>query len=164
MIKAKSNQRITWGRGRFLGRIFASLFLVMFQFAPAFEYSQESIFKNLVAAWKEYEKYPSSENAQVLIKVLPKEYSKESLEIYEKLLLTEAFRKIEINAFSGDRNAVRALFRLLNVSDGAAGEFLSIELGLLIRINPKLFLEELKYNRNIVVRLDSLVGDRAVYG
>ena len=64
--------------------------------------------------------------------------------------LTDLLKKtIEKHIHAGDRNAVKAGFRLFNISDGWYSHRLDMALGDLIRINTKLFLEELKSHRNI---------------
>jgi hypothetical protein len=59
---------------------------------------------------------------------------------------------------SRDPNAVRLAFRLKTIADGAFAEDLDILLGRLIRIDPTLFVRQLKeYGK--VNRLDGLVGN-----
>jgi len=44
-------------------------------------------------------------------------------------------------AVAGDRTAVEIFFRLLNISDGGTLELVQADLGLIVRLYPKLFLE-----------------------
>ena len=117
-------------------------------------------------AWKEYISYPSSENAIRVYELLPdtghvtqyidftKEYEDITWEVYESLDM------LERQVYTSDRKAVQLAFRLLTTfGDAAFSEELDIILGTLIRINPKLFLEELYTHRNLVSRLDALVGN-----
>ena len=135
------------------------IMLSSFCITPLLPQEKDVIFKKLLIAWHNFDNFPSSDNAIDLINILPQEPVNFSLPLFEVILESETFRKLEINAFSGDRNSVRILFRMLNVSDGAAGEYLSIELGLLIRIAPRIFLDELKNNRIFVPRIEPLVAN-----
>ena len=117
-------------------------------------------------AWKEYISYPSSENAIRVYTLLPDTgHVFNYIDIDEELEDTlwdvyESLSMLERQVYSSDREAVRLAFRLLTTwADGACGEELDIILGTLIRINPKLFLEELYTHRNLVSRLDALVGN-----
>jgi len=59
----------------------------------------------------------------------------------------------------GDRDALGLAFKLFTIADGEYAEGLQIEIGKLINVNPKLFLQELKNHRRLIVSLDGLVGN-----
>jgi len=59
----------------------------------------------------------------------------------------------------GNRDALRLAFKLFTIADGEYAEGLQIEIGKLINVNPKLFLQELKNQRHLIVNLDGLVGN-----
>lgn len=59
----------------------------------------------------------------------------------------------------GNRDALRLAFRLLTIADGEYAEGLQIEIGKLIYSNPRLFLQELKNYRRLIVSIDGLVGN-----
>lgn len=96
---------------------------------------------------------PSSENALKLYLSLPEEdiinYGGEGIKIIEFISDNKNLDILEKHIHAGDRNAVKAAFRLFNISDGWFAHRLNKALGDLIRINTKLFLEELKNHRNI---------------
>ncbi len=71
---------------------------------------------------------------------------------------------LERQVLSKDRVAVKLAFRLRSIADGGFSEDLSIVLGTLIRIDPKLFLEELRNAKPQVQRLGPLLANEgAVY-
>lgn len=96
---------------------------------------------------------PSSENALKLYLSLPEEdiinYGDEGIKIIEFISDNKNLDILEKHILESDRNAVKAAFRLFNISDGWFAHRLDKALGDLIRINTKLFLEELKNHRNI---------------
>lgn len=102
-------------------------------------------------AWETYLEWPSPENAT---RVERADYSiaAQAERLYDDLGLLE--RQI----LALDREAVRLAFRLHPTSDGHYAETLDIVLGLVIRLDPRTFLEELKSSVRQVA-LDSLVGN-----
>ncbi len=110
----------------------------------------------LVRAWLTYTSNPSSRNAKVIYQILSSEdfHGPVKSKAFEGGLSVLA-REIE----KSHRDAVKVAFRLYSVSDGHFGEELAIMLGTLIRRNPTLFLQEFKIHRDIVTRVDALVGN-----
>lgn len=116
-------------------------------------------------AWEAYLSYPSGEKAYKVAALLPgsvwhpgDQVDKEKFEgVFYRMEGTLGF--LERQVYSSDQAAVRLAFRLYSIADGSFAEALDILLGALIRINPRLFLEELSNNRPLVLRLDSLVGN-----
>jgi hypothetical protein len=102
----------------------------------------------LETAWKNYLAYPSGDNGRKVSNLLPSSgHVKYSGSADEKRVLDGIYSNlgmVELQANSGDREAVRLLFRLPAIADGAFSEDISILLGALTRIQPKLFLEEFK--------------------
>lgn len=103
---------------------------------------------------EDYFSYPSTENALQFYNNLPV-----FLLGHEEIKDRENFLKLidcldkNIPILSremdiSDRNAVKLAFRLRNISDGSLSESLDAALGDSIRINPKLFLEELLSSPN----------------
>jgi hypothetical protein len=103
--------------------------------------------------WETYLELPSSDNAARVLKTSYTDQASRVDHLFEDLLL------LEIQVISMDLEAVRLAFRLLTESDGHYGEMLDIMLGRLIRIDPELFLRELKDSGNKITRLDALVGN-----
>ena len=58
-----------------------------------------------------------------------------------------------------DREAIQLLFNLLAISDGAAAESIDIQLGTIIKRNPKLFLELLDKNYSTYMHFSGLGGN-----
>jgi len=96
---------------------------------------------------------PSSENALKLYLSLPEEdignRRSEGSKVRRFISDDKNLNILEKRIHESDRNAVKAAFRLFNISDGWFSHRLDWALGDLIRINTKLFLEELKNHRNI---------------
>ena len=96
---------------------------------------------------------PSSENALKLYLSLPEEdiinYGDEGSKVIRFISDDKNLNILEKHIHESDRNAVKAAFRLFNISDGWFAHRLDKALGDLIRINTKLSLEELKNHRNI---------------
>jgi hypothetical protein len=118
----------------------------------------------LGAAWENYMDYPSSENADKVYNLLPAQghfnYTHEHQEEDETSeLIYSNLKMLERQIYSSDRHAVKLGFRLFTIADGGFAEYLDDILGSLIRINPRLFLEELKENRDIIMGLDGLLGN-----
>lgn len=112
-------------------------------------------------AFAAYCDYPSDKNAVKVIGLLPDsgiQYSGAKQEhdtidfVYSNLVM------VERQVLSRDPNAVRLAFRLKTIADGAFAEDLDVLLGRLIRIDPTLFLQQLKEHGR-VNRLDGLVGN-----
>lgn len=115
----------------------------------------------LLKAWEEYVNYPSSENAKKVSRLLPDSGHVEYSHAEEIAIDTifSAFPILERQIYYSDREAVNLAFHLISISDGEVGETLDIILGALIRINARLFLQELLLNRPLVPELDGLVGN-----
>lgn len=113
----------------------------------------------LSAEWGNYTENPSSENALKVYNLLPKKghVRKEDSNIELNNLIYENLNIISNQILQGDKNNVKLAFRLFTISDGAFSEELQIMLGQLVKINPELFLTELKEHFHLIDRLGSLV-------
>ena len=58
-----------------------------------------------------------------------------------------------------DPKAIQLVFNLLQISDGASAESIHIQLGEIIKRNPRLFLELLKKNYSTTMDLPGLLGN-----
>jgi hypothetical protein len=117
----------------------------------------------LANAWTVYQRAPSDETALKLYQALPSN-ADIALKVHrgQRKTLRSIYNHLKVlddRVLNGDRNAVKVAFRLYAVSDGDFGETLDIELGRLIKINPRLFLQELKVHRALVERIDALLGN-----
>jgi hypothetical protein len=133
-----------------------TLLLVMgiISYANAQNYMTRSYYDSgqLSSEWNNYVNDPSEGNALKVYNLLPekghvrKEDSDLDLEkkIYKNLTIIEN----RINQKKG--NSVKLAFRLFTISDGAFTEELCIMLGHLIRLDPSLFLTELKEHYHLV--------------
>lgn len=111
--------------------------------------------------WDEYVRQATHENAvkvyeQLPDKALSKDFPAERLtyKIFENW-----YQIVSKRIATGDKDVIRIGFRLLTIADGAFQEDLGMDLGKLIVINPKLFLQELKNHRHLIVSLDRVVGN-----
>ena len=105
--------------------------------------------------WEAYVSKPTSENAR---RVEVMAYSSQGSEPGDLREIETDLGILESQIVASDAEAVRLGFRLLGKADGHVGELLSEMLGRLIRINPRLFLKELKAHRSSVPGLGSLVA------
>lgn len=100
-------------------------------------------------AFRKYVEYPSKENASHVITLLPEKHvrytgTKEEKETLDYIYSWDQLGMLERQVISRNREAVRLAFKLHSIADGAFSEDLDIMLGILVRIDSKLFLEELK--------------------
>ena len=121
----------------------------------------------LSKAWEKYLDYPSSENARKVSKILPDSELVTATNSQEEINVTDTIWNtltvLERNVYSSDISAVNLGFHLHSIADGGFSEALDMILGALIRINAKLFLEQLQLNRPLIKRLDALVGNLVDY-
>lgn len=121
----------------------------------------------LAEAWHSFQQTPSSENAFKLYQSLP-DNPDSARNVYlsqQKVLqsIYEDFKVLEYQVLTQDRNSVKVAFRLISLSDGDFTETICIVLGRLIKINPQMFLQELKTeiktNRKLIKILSGLVSN-----
>lgn len=104
-----------------------------------------------------YFNYPSSENALKFYLTLPERGPVLRGDVVDFIFKYENFRMLEKQVYASDPNAVKVAFRIINISDGYYTEITETALGNLIRINPRLFLQELNSHKNIRPIEDSAV-------
>jgi hypothetical protein len=122
--------------------------------------AQSTRWTNFEKAWDNYLSKPTHDNsvkAYVLLpdKIMGGDYPSEETtdRIYSRL------DHLKERVQQGDRDAVRLAFKLFTIADGHFSEELEIEIGKLINSNPRLFLQELKNHRGLIVSLGGLVGN-----
>jgi hypothetical protein len=102
----------------------------------------------VMGAAQAYFATPITENAQYLFSVLPKTQvrgerrRKDFLEVSS--YIDGHLDLLERQVLKADRNAVKVAVRLWTIADGGFAEDLASMLGDLIRVNPKMFLEEFR--------------------
>jgi len=106
----------------------------------------------LNSAWEKYKTDPSEENALTVYNLLPEKgvVQKEdsNLELNEDIF--QNLNIVENQIIQEQPNSIKLAFRLFSISDGAFSEVLYMIIGKLIRINPELFLTELKEHFHLV--------------
>ena len=119
----------------------------------------------LQAAYAHFAKEPSDDNAQNVILLLPTRRDSEETKTKtpaekaaEDFILGN-FSKLEWQVFQGKRGSVKLAFRFFAIADGDFARDLDILLGKLICRNPRIFLQELKMNHEMVRPLDDLLMD-----
>jgi len=115
-------------------------------------------------AWKAFVNYPSSDNANRVYNLLPDQRyrGKDDPSVLEKECRDSIYKDLAIlgnEVIGANREAVKLAFKLFTISDGAFSESICITLGDLIRINPEMFLEELKNHRKYVSRISTVLGN-----
>ena len=118
---------------------------------------------SLRAAYALYSKAPTDSNSLKVSSYLPKDLgysapaaSRRNHTETEKFIL-KSLGVLESQIFRSKANSVMLAFRLYSIADGEFAESLDVTLGKLICRNPRLFLQQLKINRHLVARLDTLL-------
>lgn len=111
--------------------------------------------------FSEYSVLPTPENADRLLAVLPTTdvASWPSDGTMDRIYTGENLGMLERQVISRDPIAVRLALRLRNISDGGFAEDLGVILGMLIRIDPELFLTELRNAKPPVKYVEPLVAN-----
>jgi hypothetical protein len=148
------------------------IFIILTFLNPALSVAKSSIESSSVnwtalsKTFQAYVEYPSAANASSVIKLLPKsekvKYTGSNTENEAIEVIYQGMPMLQRQVEARDRQATRLAFRLMTITDGASSEALDIMLGKLIRIDPKLFLEELRKSNYIKIgqyRFDGLVGN-----
>ncbi|MCP4149552.1 MAG: hypothetical protein GY757_17535, partial [bacterium] len=102
--------------------------------------------RTLIAAWKQFLRYPSKKNIRFLYKNLPINRPDTESPIEKKIWLWiwQSLKTLENEVYAGERDAVRVAFRLLTLAKEAQTPNLDKIITHLIRIHPVIFLEILK--------------------
>jgi hypothetical protein len=108
--------------------------------------------------WDDYITQPTHENAMKVYEQLPNEVLNKGLP-GERLInkMYESWPHVSKKIVSGNEDAVGIGFKLYAIVDGGFKEDVGADLGKLITINAKLFLQELKKHRQLVQNLDGIV-------
>lgn len=119
------------------------------------DFDSEIDWERLYVAWEGYINYPNADNALRVYRLLPNEQYIRHGEMTENgkkcwYAIANNIEILEHQVISGDRAAVQLAFKFKVIADGAFSESLNIMLGKLIRINPKMFLEELKRHYSLI--------------
>jgi len=108
--------------------------------------------------WDNYIAQPTHENAIAVYKQLPNELLTQDFP-GERLVnkMYEGWPHISKKIISGNKDAVEIGFKLYALVDGGFKEDVGADLGKLITVDAKLFLQELKKHRPLVQNLDGIV-------
>lgn len=109
-----------------------------------------------------YARNPSRKNTQLAIDSLPEQQtvfsdSAEETRANDIVYSERVMTTLELQVRKKDPESVRLAFKMMNIADGAFAEDLDTLVGKLIRIDPILFLSELKFSGR--VDLVGLVGN-----
>jgi len=146
--------------------VFLTLLNPAFSVANSSEESPSINWSALSKTFQAYVEYPSATNASSVIKLLPEsehvKYTGSKIESEAIEVIYQGLPMLQRQVEARERHATQLAFRLMTITDGASSEALDIMLGKLIRIDPKLFLEELSKSNYIKIgqyRFDGLVGN-----
>lgn len=120
------------------------------------EMMPQELKKRVLSAWEKYIYWPSPENAREIANTIPEKWIGITIDLSE-IFYDEDFKILEINMFSGEKEAIGVIYKMKNISDAAQHEMLNYELGYLIRINPRVFLRELVRNRRYVADIAEII-------
>jgi len=141
--------------------------IILLFLLPLNLYASEVNWVEVKEAFGQYVKNPNNETAQYSISVIPEEYiyvkNKKAIEANNFIYNYNQFSMLERQVISSHRLSVRLAFRLRSFADGAFSEDISILLGTLIRINPELFLSELKRARPKVKHYSNFLNQGSVF-
>lgn len=116
--------------------------------------------KGLEEAWNAYFAAPSDAGAEKVLNLLPA--NTKILDIKDGFLIINSIYDhlgaLEGEMYAGKPTAVRLAFRLFTISYGAFEVGLNKILGSLIAFNPKIFLEELALQRDLLPTLEPILG------
>jgi hypothetical protein len=118
--------------------------------------TQDAFWQNAYEAATAYLANPSPQNAERFARALPDKPRKTSWPLYGQIRLSnlifdfetrQNFSILEKNIKAGEPHAIDVGFRLINISDGLAGEELVFVLGRIADNYPRLFLQKLKAHK-----------------
>jgi hypothetical protein len=141
------------------------LCIILLNFSAAQQNTKQNIdWTKVREAFEAYCEAPSAENAIKILAALPdnfanreadfKQWVSTSRYVYEG----QPFRVLDNLVQKGNKFALRVAFKTLFMSDGAFGEDLCGLIGRAIRVNPVLFLEEIKISGQKGHMLDSILA------
>lgn len=108
---------------------------------------QTKDWNEIISAFQRYWDFPSLENAKSLLTILPvdwpAELAKSSGEAIDLIIAPETYGILSTEALAGNSYSAEILIRLLAITDGYATTLIEGTLGVIIRVNPTLFLSSL---------------------
>lgn len=109
-------------------------------------------------SWDKYIAQPTHENAVEVYKQLPNELlTKDLPEVRLVNKMYEGWPHLSKKIAVGNKDAIEIGFKLYAIVDGGFKEDVGADLGKLITLDAKLFLQELKKHRHLVQNLDGIV-------
>lgn len=110
--------------------------------------------------WDNYIAEPTHENALAVYKQLPNELLTKDFP-GERLVtkMYEGWPHLSKKIIVGNKDAVEIGFKMYAIVDGGFKEDVGADLGKLITVDAKLFLQELKKHRSLVQNLDGIVSN-----
>jgi len=134
--------------------------IVFFILTSLTVFGQSTKWTDFEKAWDNYLSKPTHDNSVRVYSLLPDKVMGDDYpdggqtgRIFSKI------DQLDKLVQQGNRDALRLAFKLFTIADGEYAEGLQIEIGKLVNPNPKLFLQELKNHRHLIVSLDGLVGN-----
>jgi hypothetical protein len=135
---------------------------LQFEFILAFKYRNPGLQANVnldilkfKKSWIEYMNYPSQENAKIVYNLIPdakkvnrRVESSDEKEFWNWVWLTLPVLEKEMSA--GEPYAVKIAFKLYPIHGGDFSPNLDFALAHFARVNPEMFLEEFKNNRQFI--------------
>lgn len=109
---------------------------------------------SVILAYDRFLDGPSPENAASLARLLPRDVPDVGMITGDKaaaldhILSAENFGILSIEAELGNKHSIVVLFRLLNFADGFYGEEILGALGIVVRSQPRVFLEVMSENQD----------------
>lgn len=109
-------------------------------------------------SWDKYLAQPTHANAVEVYRQLPNELlTKDLPEVRLVNKMYEGWPHLSKKIAAGNKDAVEIGFKLYAIVDGGFKEDVGADLGKLITLDAKLFLQELKKHRQLVQNLDGIV-------
>ena len=142
-------------RSVILGVVFLSLPLIAQAITP---------WREIAKKISEYAAHPSPTSALAALHVIPKSSvdftnSAEEIKANNIIYAPSTMSTLKKRVLMKEKESVELAFRMRNIADGAFLEDLDITLGKLIKLDPELFLSELKRAHVPVQAMDGLVGN-----
>jgi hypothetical protein len=123
-------------------------------------FGQSTKWADFEKAWNNYLNKPTHDNSVTVYNLLPdKVMAGDYPDDGQTGRVFSKVDQLDKLVRQGNRDALRLAFKLFTIADGEYAEGLQIEIGRLINTNPKLFLQELKSHRQLIVSLGGLVGN-----
>ncbi len=143
----------------FKGFLFVSFFstLLLLCSIPCNGEGSDFVADDFTKAWGEYIANPDENTAADVVLTLPHVKVDIQLPVSTKELIKTNVHVLESEIYSSKRNSLKLAFRLFSIADDEIAKLLEKVIGYLMRVNTKLFLQELKVYEKLVPNLSSLV-------